>query len=128
MDKTVAIVSAIVGPLGVLSAILGFSAEGTKIIISDVLLIGDECLYPQNPSFALGICAAIFLLMAQITVTAVGGCCGCCKSRAIPSETKRIVGIVCAVVSWIAAGVAWVLFVVGAAWNANVARDTAPVC
>ncbi|EAZ23068.1 hypothetical protein OsJ_06761 [Oryza sativa Japonica Group] len=54
MDKTVAIVSAIVGPLGVLSAILGFSAEGTKIIISDVLLIGDECLYPQNPSFALG--------------------------------------------------------------------------
>ncbi|BAF17555.2 Os05g0435100 [Oryza sativa Japonica Group] len=126
MDKTVAIVSAIVGPLGVLSAILGFSAEGTKIIISDVLLIGDECLYPQNPSFALGICAAIFLLMAQITVTAVGGCCGCCKSRAIPSETKRIVGIVCAVVSWIAAGVAWVLFVVGAAWNANVARDTAP--
>jgi hypothetical protein len=34
MDKTVAIVSAIVGPLGVLSAILGFSAEGTKIIVS----------------------------------------------------------------------------------------------
>ncbi|KAF0925606.1 hypothetical protein E2562_017190 [Oryza meyeriana var. granulata] len=85
MDKTVVIVSAIVGSLGVLSAILGFSAEGTKITASTL----------HNPSFALGICAAIFLLMAQITVSAVGGCC---KSRAIPSETKRIVGIVCGAV------------------------------
>uniref|UniRef100_J3M7I2 Uncharacterized protein n=1 Tax=Oryza brachyantha TaxID=4533 RepID=J3M7I2_ORYBR len=128
MDKKVIIVSTVVGSLGLLSAILGFSAEGTKITVSDVLVIGYECLYPQNPSFALGICATVFLLMAQITASAVGGCCGCCKSRAIPSETKRVIGIVCGVVSWIAAGVAWVLFVEGAAWNANVARDTGPVC
>lgn len=67
---------------------------------SDVLVIRGECVYPQNPAFALGVCAAFFLLMAQITVSAVGGCCGCCKSRAIPSETKRIVGVVCAVISW----------------------------
>ncbi|BAS94181.1 Os05g0433800, partial [Oryza sativa Japonica Group] len=61
-----------------------------------------SCLYSStNPSaLGLGVCAAIFLVMAQVTVTAVGGCCGCCKSRAIPSETKRIVGVVCAVISW----------------------------
>lgn len=128
MDKTVVIVSAVVGSLGVLSAILGFSAEGTKITLSDILVIGDECVYPQNPALALGVCAVIFLLMAQITVSAVGGCCGCCKSRAIPSETKRIVGVVCAVLSWIAAVIAFALFVGGAAWNANVVRVTAPVC
>ena len=70
----------------------------------NILVFGDECIYPQNPALGLGICAAIFLLAAQVTFTAVGGCCGCCnKSRSSnpsPSETKRIVGIVCAVVSW----------------------------
>jgi hypothetical protein len=67
----------------------------------NILVFGDECIYPQNPALGLAISAAIFLLAAQVTSTAVGGCCGCCnKSRSNPSETKRIVGIVCAVVSW----------------------------
>uniref|UniRef100_A0A0E0L2Y3 Uncharacterized protein n=1 Tax=Oryza punctata TaxID=4537 RepID=A0A0E0L2Y3_ORYPU len=129
MDKTVIVVSAVVGTLGLLSAILGFAAERTKITISDVRVSGDECLYPQNPSLRLGLCAAVLLLMAQVTVSAIGGCCCCSKPHGIPSsETNRAVGIICAVVSWIAAVIAVVLFVEGAAWNANVARDTAPVC
>uniref|UniRef100_A0A0E0DRU1 Uncharacterized protein n=1 Tax=Oryza meridionalis TaxID=40149 RepID=A0A0E0DRU1_9ORYZ len=99
MDKTTIIVSAVVGSLGLLSAILGFSAEGTKITVTDILF-GGKCLYPENPATALGVCAAVFLLLAQITVSAVGGCCGCCKSRSIPSETKRIIGVICAVMSW----------------------------
>uniref|UniRef100_A0A0E0L2Y7 Uncharacterized protein n=1 Tax=Oryza punctata TaxID=4537 RepID=A0A0E0L2Y7_ORYPU len=128
MDKKVVMVSAAVGSLGLLSAILGFSAEGTKITMTDVLLLGDECLYPQNPATALGVSAAVFLLLAQITVSAVGGCCGCCKSRSISSETKRIVVVVCAVMSWIAAGIAWVLFVMGAAGNGDGKRATWPDC
>ncbi|KQK06068.1 postacrosomal sheath WW domain-binding protein [Brachypodium distachyon] len=128
MDQTMIIVCAVVGSLGVLSAILGFSAEGTKLTLSDILLLDGTCLYPQNPALALGICASIFLVMAQITVAAVGGCCGCCKSRAMPSETRRIAGVVCAVISWIAAVAAFAMLVEGAAWNANVARDTYPVC
>uniref|UniRef100_A0A0E0NK05 Uncharacterized protein n=1 Tax=Oryza rufipogon TaxID=4529 RepID=A0A0E0NK05_ORYRU len=132
MDKTVIVVSAVVGSLGLLSAILGFAAESTKITISDVRVSGDECLYPQNPSLRLGLCAAVLLLLAQVTVSAIGGCGCCCgngKPRGIPSsKTNRVVGIVFAVASWIAAVIAVVLFVEGAAWNANVARDTAPVC
>lgn len=94
-----------------------------------ILVYGDDCLYPQNPAIGLGICAAIFLVVAQITFSAVGGCCGCCRSRAIPSETKRIVSIVCAVFSWIAAVIAFALFIQGAAWNANVVRvEQAPYC
>ncbi|GJM88684.1 hypothetical protein PR202_ga04777 [Eleusine coracana subsp. coracana] len=100
MDKTVIIVSAVVGSLGVLSAVLGFIGEGAN-------------LYNQSP--ALGIVACIFLLAGQITVSAVGGCCGCCKSRAIPSETNRIVGVICAVVSWILAVIAMALLF-RAAW------------
>jgi hypothetical protein len=41
--------------------------------------------------------------LAQVTVSAVSGC-GCCKSRAIPSETKRVVGIVCAVARLVVSG------------------------
>ncbi|CAL4893736.1 unnamed protein product [Urochloa decumbens] len=128
MDKTTVILCAVVGSLGVLSAILGFSAEGTKLTPYTILVYGDDCIYPQNPALGLGICAVIFLVVAQVTISAVGGCCGCCRSRSIPSETKRIVGIVCAVFSWIAAVIAWALLIEGASWNANVVREAAPFC
>ena len=131
MDKTTIMVVAIVGSMGLLSAILGFSAEGTKLTVSshplncspcvvliyvhvflllvDVvsrlqlsdLLVGDGfCYYPKNSALALAVCAAIFLIIAQVTFAVLGGCCGCCKSRAMPSETNRIIGLVCAIVSW----------------------------
>ncbi|KAK3138681.1 hypothetical protein QOZ80_5AG0372060 [Eleusine coracana subsp. coracana] len=129
MDKTGIIVCSVVGSLGLLSAIFGFSAEGTKLTPYTILVLDDECIYPSNPALGLAICAAIFLVLAQVTISAVGGCCGCCKSRAIPSETKRIVGIICAVVSWIAAVVAVALLSEGASWNANVVRiGPAPIC
>ncbi|KAM0909320.1 hypothetical protein ACQ4PT_014894 [Festuca glaucescens] len=124
MDQTMIIVSAIVGSLGLLSAILGFSAEGTKLTFSDLVWFSGVCYYPQNPALALGVCAAIFLIFGQVTFAVVGGCCGCCKSRAMPSETHRIIGVVCAVVSWIAAVVAFGLFVDGAASNATGERET----
>ncbi|TVU19551.1 hypothetical protein EJB05_35703, partial [Eragrostis curvula] len=128
-DKTTIIVTSVVGSLGVLSAIFGFSAEGTKLTPYTILVLDDECIYPSNPALALAVCAIVFLLLAQVIISAVGGCCGRCKSRAIPSETKRVVGLVCAVVSWIAAVIACVLLGEGASWNANVVRvGPAPFC
>ncbi|KAF0925604.1 hypothetical protein E2562_017188 [Oryza meyeriana var. granulata] len=85
-------------------------------------------MYPANAAFVLGICAVLLLAVAQIIVSSVAGCCGCCKPRAGASESRRIVGIVCSVFSWIAAIVAGVSFVQGAAWNAPVTRDTVPLC
>ncbi|KAF8719663.1 hypothetical protein HU200_024406 [Digitaria exilis] len=56
--------------------------------------------YLQNRSAAgLGICAALFLLVAQSTVSAVT-VVGYCKYRPTLSETKQILVIVCGVVSW----------------------------
>ncbi|TVU19536.1 hypothetical protein EJB05_35688, partial [Eragrostis curvula] len=126
-DKTTIIVTSVVGSLGVLSAILGFSAEGTKLTPYTIIVYLGACYYPDNPAQALAICAIVFLLVAQICISAVSGCFGCCKAPGrIPSETKRIVGIVCAVVSWIAAVIAWWLLVDGAVWNApNVVRYAA---
>ncbi|XP_044950734.1 uncharacterized protein LOC123401079 [Hordeum vulgare subsp. vulgare] len=124
MEQRMIIACSVVGSLGVLSAILGFSAEGTKLTISDLYVGGGVCLYPQNPALGLGVCAAIFLIVAQIVFAAVGGCCGCCKSRAIPSEANRIIGVICAVFSWISAMIAFGLLVEGAAWNSTGTRDS----
>ncbi|XP_047044249.1 uncharacterized protein LOC124648551 [Lolium rigidum] len=124
MDKTTKIVVAVVGSLGLLSTIMGFSAEGTKLTASDVLIGDGACYYPRNSSLALAICAALFLVVAQVIFAAVGGCCGCCKSRTMPSEKNRIIGVVCAVVSWIAAVIAFALFVDGAAVNGEGLRET----
>nr|CAB3465135.1 unnamed protein product [Digitaria exilis] len=133
MDKTSIILSAIVGVLGVLSAIFGFAAEGANstvsklsMILSSFLvfpfmvyddLLSCDLLVCVNPMPGLAICALVFLLMAQITVSAVSGCCGCCKSRAFPSETKRVIGIICAVGSWIAAVAGCIMFEENAALN-----------
>ncbi|TVU19503.1 hypothetical protein EJB05_35654, partial [Eragrostis curvula] len=95
-DKLVIIVSAAVGSLGLLGAILGFAAEGS---------------FTTETALGLGICAAIFMLAAQITVTVAGVRY---KSRAVPSETKKIVGVVCGVVSWILAVLAFALLLRGA--------------
>ena len=38
-----------------------------------ILVYGDDCIYPQNPALGLGVCAAIFLLAAQVTSAAAGG-------------------------------------------------------
>lgn len=121
MDKTTIIVFAVVGSLGLLSAILGFAAEGAKRTKRCELDLYD-LYYSSNSSSAavgLGVCGAILLVITQVTVAAIGGCCGCCKSRAIPSETKRIVGVVCAVFSWITAVIAFVLFLDGAIVESN---------
>ncbi|KAM0832914.1 hypothetical protein ACQ4PT_064622 [Festuca glaucescens] len=100
MDQKTIIVLAVVGSLGVLSAILGFSAEGTKLTSWDVVCYYGQCYYRAKPARGLGVCAAIFLIIAQIIFAVVGGCCGCCNSLAIPSEKNRIIGVVCAVGSW----------------------------
>uniref|UniRef100_A0A0E0HEY6 Uncharacterized protein n=1 Tax=Oryza nivara TaxID=4536 RepID=A0A0E0HEY6_ORYNI len=131
MDKTTIIVSAVVGSLGLLSAILGFAAEGAKRTKAMIIYVFNfqrceldlyDLYYSSNSSSAavgLGVCGAILLVITQVTVAAIGGCCGCCKSRAIPSETKRIVGVVCAVFSWITAVIAFVLFLDGAIVESN---------
>ncbi|KAF8779407.1 hypothetical protein HU200_002675 [Digitaria exilis] len=53
----------------------------------------------QNHSPGLGICAALFLLVAQSTISAVA-VVGYCKYGPTLSETKQILVIVCGVVSW----------------------------
>ncbi|KAF8779406.1 hypothetical protein HU200_002674 [Digitaria exilis] len=102
MDKTSIILSAIVGVLGVLSAIFGFAAEGANSTVSKLsMILSSFLVFPFMVYDDLLSCDLLVCVMAQITVSAVSGCCGCCKSRAFPSETKRVIGIICAVGSWL---------------------------
>ncbi|KAL6620301.1 hypothetical protein ACP70R_035440 [Stipagrostis hirtigluma subsp. patula] len=125
METGVIVLSVVVGLFGVLSAVLGFIAEATKLRADDIAVYTSECVYPSNPAFALGLCAVLLLAVAQITVSAAGGCCGCCRPRGGAGESRRVMGIVCSVLSWIAAVIAGAFYLQGAAWNAPVTRETA---
>lgn len=123
------VLSVVVGLFGVGSAVLGFIAEGTKLEPGDIGRSRIECVYPANPAFALGLVAALLLLVAQITVSAAGRCCGCCKPRGAGfSVSKRNIGVVFSVLSWVAAVIAEIYFVQGAVWNAPVTREINSGC
>lgn len=64
------------------------------------VVYGDTCDYPPNAAFVLALIAAPLLMVAQIVVSVASGCCGCCRPLHGASESKRVVGIISAVLSW----------------------------
>ncbi|URE37201.1 hypothetical protein MUK42_08086 [Musa troglodytarum] len=74
MEKNVVMICAAVSFLGLLSAALGFAAEATRIRVSDVQTstLG-QCTYPRSPSLALGLLAAVALMIAQAIISTVAG-------------------------------------------------------
>jgi vacuolar-type H+-ATPase subunit I/STV1 len=119
------IVSAVVALFGVASAVLGFIAEATRLKPDDIGATRSGCVYPANPAFVLALCAAFLLGVAQIIASAAGGCCGCCRPRATgyrAPKSKRFMGIIASILSWIAALIALAFYLQGAAWNAPVTR------
>ncbi|XP_078148338.1 protein VASCULATURE COMPLEXITY AND CONNECTIVITY-like [Carex rostrata] len=121
MNKQVLYVSLVCGFLGLLSIILGFTAEVTKIKDTDVYInIYNECYYPSSPAFGTAIVAMLLLVLAQILVTVFGGCCGCCKkdpNAPVVLGTKRTLAIVFVVISWITFAISVILFILGAMRN-----------
>jgi hypothetical protein len=65
MEKTAIIVTSVVGSLGVLSAIFGFSAEGTKLTVSTMNIMHVKVPYlpflflSKKPLYILCTCAHI---------------------------------------------------------------------
>ncbi|XP_078148336.1 uncharacterized protein LOC144543802 isoform X1 [Carex rostrata] len=120
MDKQVLYVSLVSGFLGLLSVILGFTAEVTKINATDIYIGVYHCYYPSSPAFGTAIAAVLLLVLAQILVTAFGGCCGCCKkdpTAPVVLGTKRTLALVFVVISWITFAISVILFILGAENN-----------
>ncbi|RLN27769.1 uncharacterized protein C2845_PM05G36960 [Panicum miliaceum] len=119
-----ALLVVVVGLFGVTSAVLGFVAEAKKLTPDDIHVSGRECVYPANPTHALVVCAMILLAVAQVVASVAGGCCGCCRPGGGASKsTRRVVGIVVSVLSWIMAVIAAVYYWRGAVLNAPGTRE-----
>ncbi|KAI3704811.1 hypothetical protein L1987_75040 [Smallanthus sonchifolius] len=117
MDRRSIVVCTLVAFLGLLSAILGFVAEATRIKGSQVKFSSpSECVYPRSPAMALGLTAAIFLMFAQIIINFATGCI-CCTRRPHHSSPNWTLSLICFVFSWFTFVIAFLLLLSGAALN-----------
>lgn len=108
----------VVSFFGVLAAVFAIAAEVKHVRAHQLVIVGDDCFYPSNPAWALGLLGASCLLVAQIIANACGGCVCCCTNRNVPmSGTTRTVAILCLVLSWITFANAFFLLLEGAALN-----------
>ncbi|CAD6272041.1 unnamed protein product [Miscanthus lutarioriparius] len=130
MQTAVAVlVSGVVALFGVTSAVLGFIAEANRLKPDEIYVSGSDCVYPANPAHTLGFCAILLLVVAQIIASAAGGCCSCCRPPGGASYSnstttgRRVVGVVASVLSWVAALIAAVFYLVGVMLNAPTMRE-----
>ncbi|CAN6332946.1 unnamed protein product [Urochloa humidicola] len=126
METGVTVLLAImVGLFGVTSAVLGFIAESKRLTTGDIRLSGNECVYPTTPAHALGVCAILLLMVAQIIASVAGGCCGCCRPDGCASKsTRRVVGVITSVLAWIMAVIAGLFYWQGVKWNTAETRPS----
>ncbi|CAN6332945.1 unnamed protein product [Urochloa humidicola] len=114
--KVLPTLTAMVGMFAVTSAVLGFTAESESLTKSDIHVSGNsECVYPANLAHALGVCAMLLLMVAQIIASAGGVCCQ--PGGDASNATRRGVGIVVFILSWIMTGIAVRYYCQGVEWN-----------
>ncbi|OWM72422.1 hypothetical protein CDL15_Pgr018307 [Punica granatum] len=102
---------------GLFSAATGFAAEATRIKGSSVQLVAPtQCAYPQSPALALGLTAAVALVIAQIIINVGIGCTYCNQSPHLSSSNWTI-AVGCLVGSWFTFAVAFFLLLTAAAMN-----------
>ncbi|XP_074294184.1 uncharacterized protein LOC141621988 [Silene latifolia] len=118
MEGKVIAVVVIAGLLGLVAVVLGFVGEATKIKADEVVYSREDgyCYYPKTPAMALGIVAAILLLIQQIVIS-VGAGCFCCSRHPCPSGCGGICSIVCFVFSWLSCIGAFMVLISAAAVN-----------
>lgn len=121
MKKKVVVVCIIAAALGLLSAALGFAAEGKKFKQSEVDVRNNVCRYPASPAFALGNTGALTLLMALIIINASSGCYCCYRRHSRRCECN--VALICFVFSWITFVPAFLLLLGAAALNNQQSMD-----
>lgn len=97
MRVHIAVVCSVVGLLGFVILILGVAGEAAT---AQAYVWGSACRYRTTPALSCGIVAALLAITAQVVVTAAGLCCGCCRTWEVPTDTKRIVGIILSAISW----------------------------
>lgn len=117
MERKVIVVCIVVGFLGLLAAALGFAAEAKRIKGNQVkFTTPSECIYPRSSALALGLVAAVALMIAQIIINVATGCI-CCRRGPHQLNSNRTLALICFVVSWFTFVLAFLLLLTGAALN-----------
>ncbi|KAA8540131.1 hypothetical protein F0562_026823 [Nyssa sinensis] len=117
MERKVLVVCTVAGFLGLLAAVLGFAAEAKRIKGSQVESPSPAiCIYPRSPALALGLTAAVALMIAQIIINVASGCI-CCRRGPRQSNANWTLALICFVVSWFTFVIAFLLLLTGAALN-----------
>ncbi|KAL8127647.1 protein VASCULATURE COMPLEXITY AND CONNECTIVITY-like [Apium graveolens] len=116
MERKVLSVCITVGFLGLAATALSFLAEAKRIKMSQVLdsdSSSSDCTHPRSPALALGLIAAVVLVMAQVIID---GATGSLSRRRVPyqSESSWMVARFCSGVSWLTFLVAFLLLLRGA--------------
>ncbi|KNA13479.1 hypothetical protein SOVF_116600 [Spinacia oleracea] len=93
--------------LGLLAIGLSFIAYSKRIKVGDVSNVNGVCRYPSSPAFAIGIIAALVLLIEQITIS-VGMRCFCCCGIRCSSKCGAIISIILFIFSWFAFVIAFI--------------------
>uniref|UniRef100_A0A5B6ZQK7 Transmembrane protein n=1 Tax=Davidia involucrata TaxID=16924 RepID=A0A5B6ZQK7_DAVIN len=123
MERKVIVVCTIVGFLGLLAAALGFAAEAERIKVSQVQFTTPSvCTYPRSPALALGLTAAVALMIAHIIINVASGCI-CCKRGLHRSNSNWTLAVVCFVLSWFTFVIAFLLLLTGAVLNDHHGED-----
>ncbi|KAA8533492.1 hypothetical protein F0562_031074 [Nyssa sinensis] len=118
MERKVIVVCTVVGFLGLLAAALGFAAEATRIKGSQVHFTAPSvCEYPRSPALALGLTAAVTLMIAQFIINVASGCICCRRGHPHQSNSNWTLALVCFVISWLTSVIAFLLLLTGAILN-----------
>jgi hypothetical protein len=122
----------IVVVLGLGSAAFAFAAQATRVKAEDISqLLAEEgvCHHPFSPAVAFALISALTLLVAHITLNAVGGCICCARGPnglVLPHSPTRSIAILCFIFSWIAFLNAFVSLLAGAILNSPSENNTPP--
>ncbi|KAL2942178.1 hypothetical protein RDABS01_030528 [Bienertia sinuspersici] len=111
MGESKVMVYGVVSFLCIAAAALAFAAEATKIKESDVIVTDTTCIYPNTAADVLGYVAAVLLLIAEITISAVTRC-ACCQRNS--SNSQSVGAIITFVISWVASAIGIALLLAAA--------------
>ncbi|KAK8935578.1 hypothetical protein KSP39_PZI013192 [Platanthera zijinensis] len=116
METKTMLVFGFTGFLGLISAVLAFAAEATRIRSSDVVTSMGHCIYPKSSALYLGLLSVISLVMAQAVINIFAGCI-CCKRISNSSNANWTVALIAFIGSWISFVIASIMLMAGATLN-----------
>ncbi|GLJ23826.1 hypothetical protein SUGI_0452480 [Cryptomeria japonica] len=106
--------------------VLGIAAEAKHNKADEVRLNeSGRCTYPRSPAFAMGVVAALALMMAQLVTNVAAGCLCCGRHVHYQAPLNTSIAIICLILSWVTFIISFSVLLAGAALNDQHNEDEA---